>query len=48
MRRLSLSLFCLAAGAACAQTDGTVKVNGIGFLPDAQKLAVVPLSLIHI
>ena len=45
MRRLSLSLLCLAAGAACAQTDPSVKVNGIGFLPDAHKLAVVPAGV---
>jgi len=44
MKRFSLSLLCLAAGAACAQTDATVKVNSIGFLPAAQKLAVVPAS----
>lgn len=41
MKRLSLSILCLAAGAACAQT-ATIKVNQVGFLPQAQKLAVVP------
>lgn len=38
MKRLSLSLLCLAAGAASAQA---IKVNQVGFLPQANKLAVV-------
>ena len=41
MRRLPLALLCLAAGGACAQ-PAAVKLNGIGFLPGASKLAVLP------
>ena len=37
MKRLTLSLLCLVAGGASAQA---VKVNQVGFLPQAQKLAV--------
>ena len=37
MKRLSLSLICMVAGAASAQA---IKVNQLGFLPQAQKLAV--------
>lgn len=37
MKRLTLSLLCLAAGGAWAQA---IKVNQVGFLPQAQKLAV--------
>lgn len=38
MKRLSLTLLCMAAGGASAQA---IKVNQVGFLPQAQKLAVV-------
>jgi len=38
MKRLPLALLCMAAGAASAQP---IKVNGVGFLPQARKLAVV-------
>lgn len=37
MKRLTLTLLCLAAGGAWAQA---IKVNQVGFLPQAQKLAV--------
>ena len=40
MKLLSLPLLLLA-GAACAQTQ-TIKLNQLGFLPQSQKLAVVP------
>ncbi|MCD2517991.1 heme-degrading domain-containing protein [Massilia sp. G4R7] len=42
MRRLLLVLLCVA-GSAAAGTP-IVKVNQLGFLPDAQKLAVAPQS----
>ena len=38
MKRLALSVLCMAAGGACAQA---IKVNQVGFLPQAQKLAIV-------
>ena len=38
MRRLALSLACLVAGGASAQA---IRVNQVGFLPQAHKLAVV-------
>lgn len=41
MRRWSLPLLCLAAGAAGA-AQPRVAVNQVGFLPQSQKLAVVP------
>jgi len=43
MRRtiVATALLSLAAGAAAAQ-DGGIKVNAVGFLPQAHKLAVVP------
>ncbi|WP_137171484.1 heme-degrading domain-containing protein [Massilia sp. HP4] len=37
MKRLALSLLCLVAGGASAQA---IKLNQVGFLPQAQKLAV--------
>jgi len=41
MRRLSIPLLFLAAGTAAAQSS-TIKLNQVGFLPQAHKLAVVP------
>ncbi len=41
MRRSLALLLCVAGGASAAD-PAIVKVNQIGFLPDAQKLAVVP------
>lgn len=41
MRRLSIPLLLLAAGSAAAQT-AAIKVNQVGFLPQAHKMAVVP------
>ena len=41
MKRVSVSLLLLVAGTAAAQT-ATIKVNQVGFLPQAHKLAVVP------
>ena len=43
MRRSLALLLCVAGGASAAD-PAIVKVNQIGFLPDAQKLAVVPQS----
>jgi endoglucanase len=40
MRRLSIPLLFLAAGTAAAQSS-TIKLNQVGFLPQAHKLAVV-------
>lgn len=42
MRRLPLALLCLAAGGACAQPQAAARLNGLGFLPGASKLAVLP------
>lgn len=41
MKKLSIPLLLLAAGSAASQT-ATIKVNQVGFLPQAHKLAVVP------
>lgn len=41
MKRLLLPVLCVSAGAASAQA---IKVNQVGFLPQAQKLAVVQQS----
>lgn len=41
MKRLLIPVLCLAAGGASAQA---IKLNQVGFLPQGQKLAVVPQS----
>ena len=41
MKRLALPLLCMAAGSVSAQA---IKVNQVGFLPQAQKLAVAAQS----